>query len=77
MAAKISQQGGQKAIERIGEMPPEDEEFDEKESRLRFEAALRGARIAGPKPMKNAKQKKAKVSIPRKKKVAAPAKRSR
>jgi hypothetical protein len=25
------------------------DEYDEKESRLRFEAALRGARIAGPK----------------------------
>lgn len=36
--------------------------YSKKEAQIRFEAALRGSRNVGPKPMKNMKQKRAKAS---------------
>jgi hypothetical protein len=38
-----------------------DEKYSAKEARERFEAALRGARVAGHKPMKPSPAKKAKA----------------
>jgi hypothetical protein len=48
---------------------PKNDKYGEKESQVRFEAALRGARIAGHKPMASLTQKKAKKQPGRKKSV--------
>lgn len=47
-----------------------DEKFSERESQKRFEAALRGARIAGHKPMKEVPKKRAEPQGKAKKKPA-------
>jgi hypothetical protein len=44
------------------------DKYDEKEAQRRFEAALRGARIAGHKPMKPAGKKKPAQPLAKKKK---------
>jgi hypothetical protein len=45
----------------------DDEVFDDKEARARFEAALRGARSAGYKPLESVKKAAAKKRAARKK----------
>jgi hypothetical protein len=44
------------------------EKFTPEEARRRFEAALRGARIAGHKPMKSMTPKRTKAQLAKKKK---------
>jgi hypothetical protein len=39
------------------------DEYDKEEAKKRFEAALRGARIAGHKPMESLTQKKSTPSV--------------
>jgi hypothetical protein len=48
-------------------MASNDPEFTPEEARKRFEAALKGARIAGHKPMESLTRKKAKKQSVRKK----------
>jgi hypothetical protein len=50
-----------------------DDQYDQQESKQRFEAALRGARIAGHKPMVSLTQGKAKKQRKPKKKSKASA----
>jgi hypothetical protein len=45
-----------------------DDQYSQSEAKARFEAALRGARIAGPKPMKDISPKRAKPQHKRRKK---------
>jgi hypothetical protein len=46
---------------------PKNDKYSEKESQARFEAALKGARIAGHRPMESLTRKKAKKQSSRKK----------
>ena len=48
-------------------MAKSDEKYSEEESKLRFQAALKGARIAGHKPMESLRAKAKKQHKPKKK----------
>jgi hypothetical protein len=48
----------------MSRLPRDEEKFDDDEARRRFEAALRGARQAEPRPMKNIPRKRGKIVPP-------------
>jgi hypothetical protein len=48
-----------------------DEKYEDEEAKIRFKAALRGARLAGHKPMESLTPKKAKKQPKKRKKPAS------